>query len=195
MIRLSRGDKLVIASHNPGKVREIRELLEPYGLKVIGAADLGLAEPEETGSTFADNAILKAEAASAASNLAALADDFGSFCRGAEWGTGHLFRALGRAQEGFPDGDDPRRKRDAQLRQSRQARAFCLRARSVCARAPRRKFSRAEPTDRSTFRRAANSASATTRSLSRKGTASLSPRWIRRRSTRSPTAPRLLRNS
>ena len=77
MIRLSRGDKLVIASHNPGKVREIRELLEPYGLKVIGAADFGLAEPEETGSTFAENAILKAEAASAASNLAALADDSG----------------------------------------------------------------------------------------------------------------------
>jgi XTP/dITP diphosphohydrolase len=77
VIRLSRGDKLVIASHNLGKVREIRELLEPYGLDVIGAADLGLVEPEETGSTFAENAILKAEAASAASNLAALADDSG----------------------------------------------------------------------------------------------------------------------
>jgi XTP/dITP diphosphohydrolase len=77
VIRLSPGDKLVVASHNMGKVREIRELLEPYRLDVIGAADLRLDEPEETGSTFAENAILKAEAASAASNLPALADDSG----------------------------------------------------------------------------------------------------------------------
>jgi XTP/dITP diphosphohydrolase len=77
VIRLAPGDTLVIASHNEGKVREIRELLAPYRLAVIGAADLGLAEPEETGSSFAENAKLKAEAASAASNLAALADDSG----------------------------------------------------------------------------------------------------------------------
>jgi XTP/dITP diphosphohydrolase len=77
VIRLSPGDKLVIASHNMGKVREIRELLEPYRLDVISAADLRLDEPEETGATFAENAILKAEAASAASNLPALADDSG----------------------------------------------------------------------------------------------------------------------
>jgi XTP/dITP diphosphohydrolase len=77
VIRLSPGDKLVIASHNPGKVREIRELLAPYKLDIAGAADLGLPEPEETGSTFAENAKLKAEAASSASKLAALADDSG----------------------------------------------------------------------------------------------------------------------
>jgi XTP/dITP diphosphohydrolase len=77
VIRLSPGDKLVIASHNEGKVREIRELLAPHGLKVIGAADLGLPEPEERGSTFAENAMAKAEAASAASRLPALADDSG----------------------------------------------------------------------------------------------------------------------
>ena len=77
MIRLSARDKLVIASHNEGKVREIRELLAPYGLNVIGAAQLGLPEPEETGSTFAENAKLKAEAASSASGLPALADDSG----------------------------------------------------------------------------------------------------------------------
>ena len=70
MIRLSPGDKLVIASHNMGKVREIRELLEPYRLDVIGAADLRLDEPEETGSTFAENAILKAEAAHGRRNAA-----------------------------------------------------------------------------------------------------------------------------
>lgn len=77
MIRLSPGDKLVIASHNQGKVREIRELLAPYELDIVGAVDLGLPEPEETGSTFAENAMLKAEAASSASKFPALADDSG----------------------------------------------------------------------------------------------------------------------
>ena len=77
MIRLTPGDKLVIASHNDGKVREIRELLLPYRLKIVGAAELGLPEPEETGSTFAENAALKAEAAASASSLPALADDSG----------------------------------------------------------------------------------------------------------------------
>jgi XTP/dITP diphosphohydrolase len=77
VIRLSAGDKLVIASHNEGKVREIRELLAPHGLNVIGAAQLRLPEPEETGSSFAENAKLKAEAASAVAKLPALADDSG----------------------------------------------------------------------------------------------------------------------
>ena len=77
MIRLSPGDRLVIASHNQGKVREIRELLAPYKLDIVGAADLRLPEPEETGSTFIENAALKAEAASSASKLPALADDSG----------------------------------------------------------------------------------------------------------------------
>jgi len=77
VIRLTPGDKLVIASHNDGKVREIRELLLPYRLKIVGAAELGLPEPEETGSTFAENAALKAEAAASASSLPALADDSG----------------------------------------------------------------------------------------------------------------------
>jgi XTP/dITP diphosphohydrolase len=74
---LSHGDVLVVASHNPGKVREIRELLEPYGIKTRNAAELNLPEPEETGSTFADNAALKARAAAQASGLLALADDSG----------------------------------------------------------------------------------------------------------------------
>jgi XTP/dITP diphosphohydrolase len=77
VIRLSPGDTLVIASHNQGKVREIRELLAPYELAIVGAADLKLPEPEETGSSFAENARLKAEAASRASKLPALADDSG----------------------------------------------------------------------------------------------------------------------
>jgi XTP/dITP diphosphohydrolase len=76
-MKLRAGEALVVASHNPGKVREIEELLAPFGLKVHGAAGLHLDEPEETGSTFEDNAILKAEAAAAASGLIALADDSG----------------------------------------------------------------------------------------------------------------------
>lgn len=69
--------KLVIASHNAGKVREIGELLAPWRVEVISAATLGLAEPDETGSTFAANAELKALAAAQAAQLPALADDSG----------------------------------------------------------------------------------------------------------------------
>jgi XTP/dITP diphosphohydrolase len=69
--------KLVIASHNQGKVREIKELLRPYNIAVISAGDLGLDEPEETGATFIANAELKARAAADAANLPALADDSG----------------------------------------------------------------------------------------------------------------------
>jgi XTP/dITP diphosphohydrolase len=71
------GGKLVIASHNAGKVREIEELLAPFGAEVVSAAALGLAEPEETGSSFIANAELKARAAAAAANMPALADDSG----------------------------------------------------------------------------------------------------------------------
>jgi XTP/dITP diphosphohydrolase len=77
VIRLFAGDRLVVASHNQGKVREIMELIAPYGIKAVGAAELGLAEPEETGSSFAANAILKAEAATKGAGLPALADDSG----------------------------------------------------------------------------------------------------------------------
>lgn len=76
-MRLARGSELVVASHNPGKVREIRELLEPKGLFVRGAAELGLPEPEETGTTFEANAVLKARAAANGSGRPALADDSG----------------------------------------------------------------------------------------------------------------------
>ena len=69
--------KLVIASHNAGKVREIRALLEPYGIEPVSAGDLGLSEPEETGTTFAENALLKAHASAQGSDLPALADDSG----------------------------------------------------------------------------------------------------------------------
>jgi XTP/dITP diphosphohydrolase len=77
VIRLPRGSRLVVASHNRGKVREIEELLAPHGLAVIGAGALGIPEPEETGTSFAANARLKADAAALASGLPALADDSG----------------------------------------------------------------------------------------------------------------------
>ncbi len=70
-------EKIVIASHNPGKVGEIATLLGPFGTEVVAAADLALGEPEETGDSFAANAELKARAAAEASGLAALADDSG----------------------------------------------------------------------------------------------------------------------
>ena len=69
--------KLVIASHNQGKIGEIRTMLVPLGIEVVCAAQLGLEEPEETGSTFAENAILKSRAAAIATGEYALSDDSG----------------------------------------------------------------------------------------------------------------------
>ncbi|WP_339693104.1 RdgB/HAM1 family non-canonical purine NTP pyrophosphatase [uncultured Parasphingorhabdus sp.] len=69
--------RLVIASHNQGKVREIRALLEPYGIEPVSAGDLDLPEPEETGTTFAENALLKARASAEGADCVALADDSG----------------------------------------------------------------------------------------------------------------------
>lgn len=74
---MSRIEKLVIATHNPGKLREIRELLAPLGIDCVGATELGLPEPEEIGNTFVDNADLKAREAADLSGLPALADDSG----------------------------------------------------------------------------------------------------------------------
>ncbi|HXQ82652.1 MAG TPA: RdgB/HAM1 family non-canonical purine NTP pyrophosphatase [Xanthobacteraceae bacterium] len=70
-------DRLVIATHNPGKLAEMRELLAPYGIDAISAAELGLQEPDETAMTFRDNARIKAQAAANATGLAAFADDSG----------------------------------------------------------------------------------------------------------------------
>src|ERR1700693_972638 len=69
--------KLVIATHNPGKLAEMRELLAPHGVEAISAGELGLAEPEETGDTFIANARIKAVAAAQSAQLAAFADDSG----------------------------------------------------------------------------------------------------------------------
>jgi XTP/dITP diphosphohydrolase len=75
--RLSRGDRLVIATHNAGKLAEFADLLGPFGITTVSAGELGLPEPEETGATFEENAAIKALAAAKASGLPALADDSG----------------------------------------------------------------------------------------------------------------------
>lgn len=75
--RLSAGGKLVIATHNNGKLVEMADLLRPYGLEAVSAGALGLPEPQETGTTFEENAAIKAHAAAHASGLPALADDSG----------------------------------------------------------------------------------------------------------------------
>lgn len=77
MTRRLNETKLVVASHNPGKVREIADLIAPFDLKAVSAASLNLPEPEETEPTFDGNARLKALAAATASGLPALADDSG----------------------------------------------------------------------------------------------------------------------
>ncbi|MGO4682566.1 RdgB/HAM1 family non-canonical purine NTP pyrophosphatase [Hyphomicrobium sp. 2TAF46] len=76
-MRLSKGTRIVVASHNPGKVWEINQLIQPYGLDAVSAGELGLAEPDETETTFEGNARLKALAAAEGSGLPALADDSG----------------------------------------------------------------------------------------------------------------------
>ena len=91
MRRLNRGERLVLATHNPGKLREMSDLLAPAGLEVVSAGSLGLAEPEETALDFAGNARLKARAATAA-GLPALADDSG-FCVAALGGAPGVFSA------------------------------------------------------------------------------------------------------
>ena len=77
VVRRLTSDRVVIATHNPGKLAEMRELLTPYGIAAISTGELALAEPEETGMTFAENARIKATAAATAARLPALADDSG----------------------------------------------------------------------------------------------------------------------
>lgn len=71
------GGRIVVATHNAGKLAEIRDLLAPHGIEAVSAGELGLPEPEETGTTFEANAAIKALAAATAAGLPALADDSG----------------------------------------------------------------------------------------------------------------------
>ncbi len=70
-------ERLVIATYNPGKLREFSTLLAPFAPRIVSAGELGLPEPEETGNSFADNALIKARAAASLSGSTALADDSG----------------------------------------------------------------------------------------------------------------------
>jgi len=82
------GGTLVVATHNPGKLAEIADLISPYGLDAVSAGALGLPEPEETGDSFEANALLKARAAADASGLPALADDSGIVVHGLDGAPG-----------------------------------------------------------------------------------------------------------
>ncbi|MGI6244791.1 MAG: RdgB/HAM1 family non-canonical purine NTP pyrophosphatase [Pseudochelatococcus sp.] len=84
--------RLVVASHNPGKLREMRELLAPFSVEAVSAGELNLPEPDEIGTTFAENAALKARAAAVATGLPAFADDSG-LCVAALDGAPGIFSA------------------------------------------------------------------------------------------------------
>jgi XTP/dITP diphosphohydrolase len=90
--RLARGDRLVLASHNAGKLREIAALVAPYGIEMVSAGALGLPEPDETEADFAGNARLKALAAASAAGTPALSDDSG-FCVAALGGAPGVYSA------------------------------------------------------------------------------------------------------
>lgn len=90
--KLERGARLVLASHNPGKLRELEELLRPHRVTVVSAGALGLPEPEETAPDFVGNARIKALAAALATGLPALADDSG-FCVAALGGAPGVYSA------------------------------------------------------------------------------------------------------
>ena len=92
MIGLPRGSALVVASHNKGKVREIEEMLAPFGFEIKSAAELGLQEPEENGTSFTENALIKARSAAHISRLPSLADDSG-LCVGALDGAPGIYSA------------------------------------------------------------------------------------------------------
>ncbi|HHB80604.1 MAG TPA: non-canonical purine NTP pyrophosphatase, partial [Aliiroseovarius sp.] len=77
MMRKFAGDEILIATHNAGKLAEFRDLLAPFGVRVLSAGELGLDEPEETETTFVGNARIKAHAAVKATGKPALADDSG----------------------------------------------------------------------------------------------------------------------
>ncbi len=95
------GGKIVAATHNKGKLAEIRDLVEPRGLEVVSAASLGLPEPEETGDTFIANALIKARAATRGSGLVALADDSGICVAGLDGAPGIYSARWARADGDF----------------------------------------------------------------------------------------------
>lgn len=95
-MRVFDGDKLVLATHNAGKVREIGALLAPFGVEVISAGELGFSEPEETEDSFAGNARIKAHFAASKSGLPALSDDSGLMVDALDGAPGVYTGRLGR---------------------------------------------------------------------------------------------------
>lgn len=184
MIRKLQPGKLVIASHNPGKVREIRALLGPYGIEPVSAAELDLPEPEETGVTFVANAELKALQAADLSGLPALADDSG-LCVEALNGDPGIFSArwagetkdFGIAMQRVEDKLAALPPRPAATRIS-SARSHWPGPTGMS------NGSRAAPTACWSGRRAAITASATIRSSCPTATTSPMARWTPRPSTR-----------
>jgi XTP/dITP diphosphohydrolase len=133
VVRRLNSDRVVIATHNPGKLAEMRELLAPYGIAAISAGELALAEPDENGMTFVENACIKALAAAKAAKLPALADDSGLVVEALDGAPGiHSARWAGpdrnfhRAMETI---EQELRARDATISERRRAHfvsALCL---------------------------------------------------------------------
>jgi XTP/dITP diphosphohydrolase len=121
---------VVVASHNTGKVREILDLLVPFGIEVKSAAELGLPEPEESGATFAENAVIKARAAAKASGLPALADDSGLSVMALNGEPGiHSARWAGKNRDfslAMQKVEDKLRKKGAVRTEERRARFVCV---------------------------------------------------------------------
>jgi XTP/dITP diphosphohydrolase len=126
-------ERLVIATHNPGKLIEMREMLIPYGIEGISAAKLKLAEPEETGATFAENARIKAVAAARAARMAAFADDSGLVVEAlggepgiysARWGGPE--KDFSAAMQKVEDALQERKATTPELRRARFVSALCV---------------------------------------------------------------------
>jgi XTP/dITP diphosphohydrolase len=95
---LGPGTRLVVATHNAGKLAEFRDLLGPYGIDLVSAGELGLPEPAETGTLYAENAAIKARAATDATGLPAIADDSGLAVEALDGAPGLFTRPTGRAR-------------------------------------------------------------------------------------------------
>jgi len=126
MVRKLTGQRLVVASHNPGKVREIAELIAPWKLQAISVGELGLPEPDETEPTFIGNALLKARAAARGAQLPALADDSGLCVEALDGAPGiYSARWAGPTKDFSLAMEDVNRRMQASGRSSRAAWYIC----------------------------------------------------------------------
>ncbi len=186
-------EKLVIATHNPGKLREIKDLLAPLDIACVGAAELDLPEPEEIGNTFVDNADLKAREAADLSGLPALADDSG-LCVDALHGLPGIFSARW-AEDADGNRDWMRAMEHVWSELEAAGPDASHDAHFACALSLARpndgmvRVSRAGWPGPWSGRRAATRASATTRSSYRQAMSRRSARWTRARSTASAIGP------